>query len=94
MTGNSILGWAYAQRCVEFAPYFVIGSPDTVESRLRRLEAMGVDQVLLRIDGRGHETNMRSIELFGTEVMPCFRTARGGNMAAGGSGQSIAAEAR
>src|SRR5262249_37779120 len=54
---------------VESAPYFMIGTPDRIEERLRRLEAMGVDQVLLRVDGMGHETNMRSIELFGTEVM-------------------------
>jgi alkanesulfonate monooxygenase SsuD/methylene tetrahydromethanopterin reductase-like flavin-dependent oxidoreductase (luciferase family) len=79
---------------VESAPYFMIGTPDRLEERLRRLEAMGVDQVLLRIDGMGHETNMRSIDRFGAEVLPRFGIARGGNAAAADSGQSIAAEAR
>ena len=39
--------------------------PNMVE-RLHRLERMGVDEVVLRIDGMGHEINMQSIEAFGT----------------------------
>jgi hypothetical protein len=31
---------------------------------------MGVQEVLLRIDGMGHEVNMQAIESFGTNVIP------------------------
>jgi hypothetical protein len=31
---------------------------------------MGVNEVLLRIDGMGHDVNMQSIEAFGTKVIP------------------------
>jgi alkanesulfonate monooxygenase SsuD/methylene tetrahydromethanopterin reductase-like flavin-dependent oxidoreductase (luciferase family) len=57
---------------LDSAPYFMVGSPDYIVERLRRLERMGVDEVLLRIDGMGHEVNMRSIEAFGTKVIPQF----------------------
>jgi hypothetical protein len=35
---------------------------------------MGVDEVLLRIDGVGHEDILRSIELIGSEVIPAVST--------------------
>jgi alkanesulfonate monooxygenase SsuD/methylene tetrahydromethanopterin reductase-like flavin-dependent oxidoreductase (luciferase family) len=55
---------------VESAPYFMVGTPDYLLERLRRLQRMGVNEVLLRIDGMGHEINMQSIEAFGTRVIP------------------------
>jgi alkanesulfonate monooxygenase SsuD/methylene tetrahydromethanopterin reductase-like flavin-dependent oxidoreductase (luciferase family) len=60
---------------VESAPYFMVGTPDYVVERLRRLEQMGFGEVLLRIDGMGHDINMQSIELFGKEVIPRLRDA-------------------
>ncbi|MGH7268695.1 MAG: LLM class flavin-dependent oxidoreductase [Candidatus Rokuibacteriota bacterium] len=60
---------------VESAPYFMIGTPDYLVERLHRLEALGFTEALLRIDGMGHDVNMRSIEAFGTKVMPRLRTA-------------------
>jgi hypothetical protein len=48
-------------------PSALIGSPaDFIE----RLEAMGIDEVLLRIDGVPHDEIMKSIHLIGTEVIP------------------------
>jgi alkanesulfonate monooxygenase SsuD/methylene tetrahydromethanopterin reductase-like flavin-dependent oxidoreductase (luciferase family) len=55
---------------VESAPYFMVGTPDYLVERLRRLQRMGVQEVLLRIDGMGHDVNMQSIEAFGTTVIP------------------------
>ena len=51
-------------------PSVMIGTPDDLIERCRRLEEQGVDEVLLRIDGVLHENIMRSIELIGKEVIP------------------------
>jgi len=58
---------------VSVAPYMSIGTPEFLIDRFRRLEALGYDELLLRIDGMGHEVNCRSIESFGREVIPAFR---------------------
>ncbi|MEZ2126638.1 MULTISPECIES: LLM class flavin-dependent oxidoreductase [unclassified Sinorhizobium] len=58
------------------APYFMVGTPDYLIERFRRLEEMGVDEVMLRIDGMGHETNLQAIEAFGTKVIPHFQKTR------------------
>ncbi|WP_448263652.1 hypothetical protein [Microbacterium aurum] len=44
--------------------------PEDYIERLTRLEAMGIDEVLLHIDGVGHHSIMRFLELIGTEVIP------------------------
>jgi alkanesulfonate monooxygenase SsuD/methylene tetrahydromethanopterin reductase-like flavin-dependent oxidoreductase (luciferase family) len=54
----------------EYTPSVMIGTPEDFVERIRRLEAMGVDEVLLRIDGVGHENITRSLELIGHEVIP------------------------
>ena len=59
---------------VATAPYISIGTPDFLIERFRRLESLGYDEVLLRIDGMGTEVNRRSIEAFGTHVIPSFRS--------------------
>jgi alkanesulfonate monooxygenase SsuD/methylene tetrahydromethanopterin reductase-like flavin-dependent oxidoreductase (luciferase family) len=51
-------------------PSVMIGTPDDFIERLRLLQGMGVDEVLLRIDGVGHEDILRSIELIGSQVIP------------------------
>jgi alkanesulfonate monooxygenase SsuD/methylene tetrahydromethanopterin reductase-like flavin-dependent oxidoreductase (luciferase family) len=55
------------------APYISVGDPDFLVERFERLESLGYDAVILRIDGMGHETNLRSLELFGKYVIPEFR---------------------
>jgi alkanesulfonate monooxygenase SsuD/methylene tetrahydromethanopterin reductase-like flavin-dependent oxidoreductase (luciferase family) len=55
------------------APYLQIGTPDTLTERFKRLEAMGIDEMVLRIDGTSHEHARRAIELIGREVIPRFR---------------------
>lgn len=51
-------------------PSVMIGTPDDLIQRCRRLEEQGVEEVLLRIDGVPHENIMSSIELIGNEVIP------------------------
>ena len=55
---------------VECAPYITIGTPEFFIERAKILADMGVDEWLLRIDGMGHENNMRAIEMIGKEVIP------------------------
>jgi alkanesulfonate monooxygenase SsuD/methylene tetrahydromethanopterin reductase-like flavin-dependent oxidoreductase (luciferase family) len=48
----------------------MIGTPDDFVERIKRVEAMGIDEVLLRIDGVGHDNIKKSLELIGHEVIP------------------------
>jgi alkanesulfonate monooxygenase SsuD/methylene tetrahydromethanopterin reductase-like flavin-dependent oxidoreductase (luciferase family) len=52
-----------------------VGSPEYIRNRLRKVEAVGVDQVIfLSQAGRNkHEHIMESMELFAKEVMPEFK---------------------
>jgi alkanesulfonate monooxygenase SsuD/methylene tetrahydromethanopterin reductase-like flavin-dependent oxidoreductase (luciferase family) len=56
-------------------PSVLVGTPEDFVERLQRLEKAGVDEVLLRVDGLGHERNLAAIELIGREVIPAFATA-------------------
>jgi alkanesulfonate monooxygenase SsuD/methylene tetrahydromethanopterin reductase-like flavin-dependent oxidoreductase (luciferase family) len=58
---------------ISLAPYISIGTPQFLVDRFRDLQARGADEVLLRIDGMGHEVNMRAIETIGREVIPALR---------------------
>lgn len=60
----------------ERAPYISVGTPDFHVERIKKLEKMGYDEIVLRIDGMGHAVNMRSIEMFGKYVLPEFRRAK------------------
>lgn len=55
---------------VENSPSVMVGDPDTLVQKFKRLKSMGVDEVLLRVDGFGHERNMKAIELIGKHVIP------------------------
>ena len=57
----------------------LIGSPETIRSRLRRFEQSQVDQVIL-LNQAGHNTHAdicSSLELFATDVMPEFHAREG-----------------
>ena len=58
---------------IERAPYISVGTPDFHVEKIRKLEQMGYDEVVLQIDGMGHDVNMRSIEMFGKYVLPEFQ---------------------
>lgn len=60
----------------DYTPSVMIGTPEDFIERIERLERMGVDEVLLRIDGVGHENIKRSLELIGSEVIPTVDRTR------------------
>lgn len=64
------------QYLMEQSPYLHIGTPDYLVERFRRIEAMGCDEIVLRIDGMPTETVQRAIRLIGEEVIPRFRSGR------------------
>jgi hypothetical protein len=51
-------------------PAVMVGTPDDFIAEFRDLDARGVDEVLLRIDGFGHENHMRTLQLIGEHVIP------------------------
>ncbi|MGD9734288.1 MAG: LLM class flavin-dependent oxidoreductase [Solirubrobacterales bacterium] len=55
---------------MEATPSIIVGTPDELVEQFRDLERRGVDEVLLRVDGFGHEQHMKSIEMLGREVIP------------------------
>ena len=55
---------------VESSPYMTVGTPEFFVERATKVHEMGADQWLLRLDGLGHEQNMKAIRLIGTEVVP------------------------
>ncbi len=55
---------------VDSAPYMTVGTPEFFVERAQQIHAMGADQWLLRLDGMGHEQNMRAIRMIGEEVVP------------------------
>ncbi|NYT82769.1 LLM class flavin-dependent oxidoreductase [Alcaligenaceae bacterium] len=55
---------------IESSPYIMAGTPDELIKRARRLHDMGIDDVIWRIDGMGHENNKNALRLIGKEVLP------------------------
>jgi alkanesulfonate monooxygenase SsuD/methylene tetrahydromethanopterin reductase-like flavin-dependent oxidoreductase (luciferase family) len=55
---------------VDSSPYITIGTPEFFVERAKQLNAMGVDEWILRVDGMGHEANRRTLEILGREVLP------------------------
>lgn len=56
---------------------FCIGSPDQVAAKIDRYRQAGADRIVcvMQLADLGHEDLMRSIELFGREVIPAVRRA-------------------
>jgi alkanesulfonate monooxygenase SsuD/methylene tetrahydromethanopterin reductase-like flavin-dependent oxidoreductase (luciferase family) len=58
----------------------VVGTPEQVVAKLKQYEALGVDQFCYGASfGLPHETAMRSLDLFITQVMPHFTSDQGGS---------------
>ncbi|MGI9480547.1 MAG: LLM class flavin-dependent oxidoreductase [Hyphomicrobiaceae bacterium] len=81
--GQTAKGYEYMQRIEELrdratdldflidsAPYIMAGNPDDLIAKARRLYDAGVDDVVWRIDGLGHENNKATIEMIGKHVIP------------------------
>lgn len=54
-------------------PQVLNGTPDHIIEQVKRVEKMGIDEVIFRIDGNGHRQIMESLEYFGKYVIPEFR---------------------
>lgn len=57
---------------VERSPYVSIGDPDFFADRCRKLEELGYDEFIVRVDGMGHQKNLQTIEMLGKHVIPAF----------------------
>jgi alkanesulfonate monooxygenase SsuD/methylene tetrahydromethanopterin reductase-like flavin-dependent oxidoreductase (luciferase family) len=55
---------------VENTSCVMLGDPDYFIRRAEKLAKMGVDEIVLRIDGIPHEDIMESIEIIGRDVIP------------------------
>ncbi len=53
----------------------IAGSPKTCIDKLKILERAGVDHFIMFVFGRDHESAMRSVRMFGEQVIPAFRKA-------------------
>jgi alkanesulfonate monooxygenase SsuD/methylene tetrahydromethanopterin reductase-like flavin-dependent oxidoreductase (luciferase family) len=51
----------------------IVGDPQVLVRKIKRYEEMGVDEILLRMEGLSHEKLMRAIELIGKHVIPEFK---------------------
>lgn len=61
---------------IKQSPALLIGDPDDCIERIKQYEEMGIDEVILKIDGVGHRAQMACIEMFGKYVFPEFRNPR------------------
>ena len=55
---------------IDTGPYFMVGTPDELIERCKRMHAMGIDDVIWRIDGMGHENNRKALKIIGEQVLP------------------------
>jgi alkanesulfonate monooxygenase SsuD/methylene tetrahydromethanopterin reductase-like flavin-dependent oxidoreductase (luciferase family) len=58
---------------MDHSPTVMVGTPDELIEKIQKLEAMGIDEVILRIDGFGHSINKNAIEMVGKYVIPAFQ---------------------
>lgn len=54
-------------------PTILVGDPDYCVAQIKKHEGLGLDEIVLRIDGDTHHEIMRNIDWFGRYVIPHFR---------------------
>ena len=59
---------------INTGPYFMVGTPDEIVERCRRMHDMGIDDVVWRIDGMGHENNLKALKIIGDHVLPVLHS--------------------
>lgn len=59
---------------VERSPYISIGTPAFLTERFTRLSEMGFDEIIMRVDGMGHDRHVQALEMIGTQVLPNLPT--------------------
>lgn len=55
---------------VDSAPYIMVGTPDDIIKQCRKVYEMGIDDVIWRVDGMGHDVNKAALEMLGKHVIP------------------------
>jgi alkanesulfonate monooxygenase SsuD/methylene tetrahydromethanopterin reductase-like flavin-dependent oxidoreductase (luciferase family) len=55
---------------IERSPYVSIGDPDFFIERCHKLQEIGYDEFILRVDGISHDKHLQTIELIGRHVIP------------------------
>lgn len=60
---------------MEKTPYVMIGTPDFLIERFKRLESLGYTEIGCGVEGMTHEAAMRTIEMLGRHVLPAFDRA-------------------
>lgn len=58
---------------IEESGTVLCGSPDTLVKQIKRYVALGATEVLIRLDGVGHDKVMRALDLIGRHVIPKFQ---------------------
>ena len=58
----------------ENTPTTLLGTPDDFIERIQYMEKLGIDEIVLSIDGVGHENIMKAVELIGKYVIPEFKS--------------------
>ncbi|MEU3855256.1 LLM class flavin-dependent oxidoreductase [Streptomyces sp. NPDC029554] len=58
-------------------PMIMVGDPDWFIERVYKLKAMGINEVVLKIDGYGHSKTKKAIEMIGKYVIPEFKSHKG-----------------
>jgi alkanesulfonate monooxygenase SsuD/methylene tetrahydromethanopterin reductase-like flavin-dependent oxidoreductase (luciferase family) len=61
----------------ESSPMFMVGNPDWFIERCEKLLALGIDEVVLKVDGYGHSKTLKCIEMIGKYVIPHFKARKG-----------------
>jgi alkanesulfonate monooxygenase SsuD/methylene tetrahydromethanopterin reductase-like flavin-dependent oxidoreductase (luciferase family) len=64
----------------QHAPYATFGTPETLIERFRKVQELGYDEIILRIEGMPHETICRAIDSIGRYVIPALSSAPSSSM--------------
>ncbi|MFL0289094.1 LLM class flavin-dependent oxidoreductase [Mycobacterium sp. SMC-21] len=59
----------------DLSPTIMVGDPDHCIEQIARYQALGADEIVLKIDGDTHANIMSTIEYFGRYVIPVFKNS-------------------
>jgi alkanesulfonate monooxygenase SsuD/methylene tetrahydromethanopterin reductase-like flavin-dependent oxidoreductase (luciferase family) len=58
---------------IEESGTVLCGSPDTLVRQIKRYQELGATEVIIRLDGVGHEKVIKALDLIGRHVIPKFQ---------------------
>jgi alkanesulfonate monooxygenase SsuD/methylene tetrahydromethanopterin reductase-like flavin-dependent oxidoreductase (luciferase family) len=77
IVGTDSTSAAAIQNLIDTTATMVLGDPDDCIEQIERFAAVGIDDIILRLDTVPHAQLMKSIELFGKYVIPHFNDRAG-----------------